>query len=157
MRSLGIRWWSIAIALPSLGVGCGTVDLGTYEGVRDVRPPEDYFYCVIQPQVLTAKRCAGGDPAQGDAAGGCHASTSALRLEEIPANVPCVSGKPTATPSAGERSNYTAASLRAGRDPDTSALLVKPTQKGGASHPRKIFETTANEADLIRKWIAGAR
>ncbi len=145
----------LAGALASMG--CGTVDLGTYEGVRDLKPDEDYFYCVIQPQVLTAKRCAGGDPAAGDPAGGCHVSTSAMRLQEIVAPVACQSGRPSAIPSAGERANYAAASLRVTRNADASPLLTKPTLKVPHAANRVIFDATSPEADRIRTWIAGAR
>lgn len=138
-------------------VGCGTVDLGTYEGVRDLKLDENYFYCVVQPKVLSAKKCAGGDPASGDASGGCHSSTSSFRLADVPTTVACESGKPTGTPTAEERANYGASSLRATRDPSTSPLLTKPTMSGGVSHPRRIFETTSPEADIIRTWIARAR
>lgn len=148
---------SILTAIAASAIGCGTVDLGRYEGVRDIKPDEDAFYCVIQPQVLTAKRCAGGDGAAGDAAGGCHSSASAYRLEEVATSVACASGRPTATPSEAERRNYAASSLRVTGDPEASAILVKPTRKGGASHPRTIFEPTSPEADLLRRWIAGAR
>jgi hypothetical protein len=136
---------------------CGTVDLGTYEGVRDVRPDENYFYCVVQPQVLAAKRCAGGDPAAGDPANGCHASTSAMRLDEVPTPVACESGRPVGTPSAAERANYAASSLRVNRNAEASPLLAKPTLKVPHAPNREIFAATSPEADLIRKWIAGAR
>jgi len=152
-----VRTALAALLMATTAVGCGTVDLGTYEGVRDLKLDESYFYCVVQPKVLTAKKCAGGDSSAGDTAGGCHSSTSSFRLAEVPTPVACESGKPTGTASAEERANYAASSLRATRDPSTSPLLTKPTQSGGVSHPRRIFESNAPEADLIRTWIARAR
>lgn len=159
MRSVVLATLALVTLAWSLGgaIGCGTVDLGTYEGVRDLKPDEDFFYCVIQPQVLTAKSCAGGDPAAGDPAGGCHASTSAMRLQAVDAPVACQSGRPTAIPSAGERANYAASSLRVTRNADASPLLTKPTLKVPHAANRVIFDAASPEADLIRKWIAGAR
>lgn len=142
------------VLLSSSALGCGTVDVGAYQGVRDLELDEAYFYCVVQPKVLTARRCSGGDPAAGDSAGGCHSSASSLRLSEPAALVACESGKPKGPPSAEERANFGAASLRATRDPESSPLLVRPT---GVDHPRKIFEKNSPEADLLRTWIARAR
>jgi hypothetical protein len=133
--------------------GCGTVDLGTYEGVRDLRLDEDYFYCVIQPQVLTAHSCASGQ--SGDT-GGCHASTSAFRLSEIATPVRCESGKPLSPASAEERANYGASVLRTTRDPESSPLLLKPTGKSGSGH-KVVFDSASVEAGLIRTWISRAR
>jgi len=144
---------ALVFAAATLSIGCGTVDLGTYEGVRDIKLDEDYFYCVIQPQVLTAKKCAGGEP--GDT-GGCHSSNSSYRLAEVNASVACASGKATGTPSTEERSNYAASSLRATRDPESSPLYAKPTGKSGSSH-KVVFDATSPEAALIRTWISRAR
>lgn len=148
---------AIVAGLVAALCGCGTVDLGTYEGVRDLKLDEDFYYCSVQPLVITAKKCASGDPSAGDASGGCHASTTALRLEQIDTPVSCVGGHPSGQPSPGERANYAAASLRVNRDVESSPLLVRPTQTGGATHPRKIFESDSPEATIIRKWAAGAR
>lgn len=134
-------------------LGCGTVDLGTYEGVRDLKLDEDYFYCVIQPRVLTAKKCSGGEA--GDS-GGCHSSNSSYRLAEPAALVSCASGKPTGLPSAEERSNYGASSLRVTRDPDSSPLLLKPVGKSGSTH-KLVFDSSSAEAGLIRTWIGRTR
>jgi len=144
---------ALVFAVATLSLGCGTVDLGTYEGVRDIRLDEDYFYCVVQPQVLTAKKCAGGEP--GDT-GGCHSSNSSFRLAEVPTSVACASGKPTGILSSEERSNYAASSLRATRDPESSPLYTKPTGKSGSGH-KVVFDPTSAEAGLIKTWISRAR
>jgi hypothetical protein len=144
---------TLVFAVASLSIGCGTVDLGTYEGVRDIKLDEDYFYCVVQPRVLTAKKCAGGEP--GDT-GGCHSSNSSFRLAEVPTSVACASGKPTGTPTAEERANYAASSLRATRDAESSPLYTKPTGKSGSGH-KVVFDANSEEANLIRTWISRAR
>jgi hypothetical protein len=151
-----VRFVLVAVAalatLAACGLGCGSVDLGTYEGVRDLKLPEDYYYCTVQPLVITAKKCASGEST--DTPGGCHSSASPMRLEQIDSPVPCSGGKPTATPSSGERSNYTAASLRASRNVEASPILARPL---GTNHPRQIFTSDSQEATYLRNWISGAR
>ena len=135
-----------------LVAACGTADLGTFEGVRDLKLDEDFYYCAVQPQVITPKRCAAGD--SGDPSGGCHASKSSMILVQIDAPVPCANGKPTRPPTTEERANYQATQLRVTRDVESSPLLARPT---GQNHPRVVFGRTSPEADVIRKWIQGAR
>ena len=147
-------------------MGCGltsTVDPGTFEGVRDLKLDENYYYCVVQPFVITAKSCSTG--ASGDPAGGCHSSKSSMILVDIPTPVACTGTRPTGTVSASERANYQAAQLRVTRDPESAPLLARPT--GKMSHPRVIFDindkspcaagTTLSCADIIRDWIRGGR
>jgi hypothetical protein len=152
--SLRVLWLLLSVA--GCAMGCGltsTVDPGTFEGVRDLKLDENYYYCVVQPQVITAKRCAPGDA--GDPSGGCHASKSSMILVDIPTPVACSGTRPTGTVSASERANYQAAQLRVTRDPESAPLLARPT--GKMSHPRVIFASNSPEADIIRAWIKGAR
>lgn len=147
-RLRGLAW---VAGLANCVLGCGTVDPGTYEGVRDVKPDENYFYCVIQPQVLNAKKCATGEG--GDS--GCHATATPMRLQIVDTPVPCLSGKPDPSKISGaERANYTASSLRVNRDVESSPFLRRPI---GASGHKVLFASSSTEADLIRKWVAGAR
>ena len=151
-----LRVLLVTLLLPSAGslaVGCGTVDPGTFEGVRDLKLDENFYYCVVQPQVITAKRCSPGDA--GDPSGGCHASKSSMILVDIPTPVACSGTRPTGTVSASERANYQATQLRVTRDPESAPLLARPT--GKMDHPRVIFASNSPEADVIRAWIKGAR
>ena len=144
----------ICAAVFPVVAACGTADLGTYEGVRDLKLDENYYFCVVQPKVITPRRCAAGDT--GDPAGGCHASKSSMILVQIDKPVACsADNKPIGVPTPEERSNYSAAQLRATRDVEGSPLLTKPT--GKVDHPRTIFDTKSTEADIIRTWIRGAR
>lgn len=147
MLSLGV----LACALAA--TGCGTVDPGTYEGVRDLKLDENYYYCVIQPQVITPKKCSTGE--SGEGASSCHGSNTAMRLKEVPKSVDCSGGKPTAFPTQEERDNFAAAQIRASRDVEAAPILTRPTQK--TPHPRKIFESDSAEATLIRQWIKGGK
>jgi hypothetical protein len=139
-----------------LAVGCDVVDLGTYEGVRDVTLDDNFFYCVVQPTVITTMKCADGDPSQGDASGGCHASKSSMILADVPTSVTCgADGKPTAQPSQAERDNFAAAQLRVTHDVESSPILARPT--GVQPHPRVIFPSASPQADTLRKWISTAQ
>ena len=140
-------------SLAGLAMGCGTVDTGTFEGVRDLRLDENYYYCVVQPQVITAKRCSPGD--SGDPSGGCHSSKSSMILVDVPTPVACSGRRPTGVVTGAERANYQAAQLRVTRDAENAPLLARPT--GKLAHPRVIFLGGSPEADIIRKWIQGAR
>ncbi|GAC1352777.1 MAG: hypothetical protein NVS3B20_13820 [Polyangiales bacterium] len=133
--------------------GCGTVDPGTYEGVRDLKLDESYYYCVIQPQVITPKKCSTGDASEG--ASSCHGNNTAMRIKDVPMAVACSGGKPIATPSVEERDNFGSAQLRANRDVESSPLITRPT--GKVSHPRVIFSSDSAEATLIRQWIRGGK
>lgn len=142
-------------ALGACGPVTDTVDLGTFEGVRDLKLDENFYYCHVQPEAITPKRCAAGDA--GDPAGGCHASKSSMILVQIDSPVKCdASGKPTGTVTPEERANYQAAQLRVTRDPTTAPILTRPLGQG--SHPRAVFTGTSDPAYIvILKWIQGAR
>ena len=147
---------AISIAWLFTGSGCGSVDgttdLGTFEGVRDLKLDENFYFCHVQPEVITPQRCSPG--AAGDGSGACHADKSSMILADVETPTPCTNGRPNTPPTADERSNYQAAQLRASRNVEASPLLTNPTQQNPA-HPRKIFDVTSPEADIIRKWIQG--
>ena len=77
----------IAIALlPAAACGpahengvAGTVDLGDDFVAPDLQLDDAFFYCRIQPEVLTRHSCATGDSGE---EGSCHSAASALRLRE---------------------------------------------------------------------------
>lgn len=148
----GIAATAIAVAWIGAGSGCGTTDLGTFQGVRDLSLNEDFYYCHVQPEVVTPQGCAAGGA--GDPAGGCHSSKSSMILVQIDSPTPCTNGRPQKAPTQDERANYQAAQLRASRNVEASPLLTYPTGQNPA-HPRKIFDVHSTEADVIRKWIQG--
>jgi len=145
---------AMAITWLATTSGCGTTDLGTFEGVRDLQLDPNYYYCTVEPQVITPMRCSPGDPSQGDGSGACHSNKSSMILADVETPTPCTNGRPNSTPTADERSNYEATQLRASRDVEASPLLTNPTGVN-PSHPRKIFDTTSDQANIIRKWIQG--
>jgi hypothetical protein len=142
--------------LACLVAACDVVDLGTYQGVRDLTLDDNFFYCVVQPTVITAKKCADGDSSLGDPSGGCHASKSAMILADVPTSVACdMNGKAIGQPSQAERDNFAAAQLRVSPDVESSPILARPT--GVLPHPRVIFTTDAPEANTLRQWISAAQ
>jgi hypothetical protein len=130
----------------------GTVDLGDDFVAPDLQLDQDFFYCRIQPEVLSRHSCATGGDGEG---GSCHDSESALRLLATDAPAPCdgdgivVDDIPDAY-----QANFDAVSFSVQSDPLTSPLYLRPT--GQASHPRTIFGEDDAAADLIVEWISGA-
>jgi hypothetical protein len=131
-------------------LGCGTVDLGDNLVPPDLQLDEDYFYCVIQPEVITAHGCAGGAAGEG---GMCHSDRSALRLvETMDAPPMCEDGVVVGGDlSADYVANFEAVRFTVQSDPLSSPFYRRPT--GLDSHPRVIFAEDSAEADLIVEWI----
>ena len=143
--------WIVSIlgAVPGL-LGCGTVDLGDNIVPPDLRLDEDFFYCEIQPNILTAKSCAGGGSGEG---GMCHDSRSALMLVEPMAGPPdCTDGVVTGGSIPTDyMANFEAIRFTVQSDPLSSPLYRRPT--GMDSHPRQIFPETDACAQMIVDWI----
>lgn len=132
----------------------GTVTLGDNFVAPDLALDEDFFYCRIQPEVLTKHSCASG--ASGEQ-GMCHDSQSALRLIDTKVPPPCdKGGMVVGTLPDAYAANFDAIRFFVQTDPLTSPLYLRPLRK--ASHPRQIFGDKDPAADLIVQWIsAGAR
>jgi len=158
----------IARALPALlglfstvlSAGCGdqgffptTVEQGADFAVADIVFDPNYFYCRVEP-VLFRNSCGTGDPAQGDAQGGCHFSATAYRLTDYMPRVgdTCGGGLVPQTNSIPEAAqhNYQTSQARMKRDPNLAPLLQRPTLN--QFHPRKIFEPNSMDAQAIRQW-----
>lgn len=133
-----------------LSFGCGTVDLGDNIVPPDLQLDEDFFYCEIQPNVLTAKSCAGGAAGEG---GMCHSDRSALRLIDTMDPPPtCVDGEVVGgSVSADYVINFERVQFEVQSDPLSSPFYRRPI--GLDSHPRVIFTETDPCAELISEWI----
>lgn len=141
----------LALVVPVLSVGCGTVDPGDNFVTPEPRVDESYFFCVIQPQVISASSCASG--ASGEA-GSCHADRSAMYLDPMAETVPpptCEMGRPVGDVPMSYRTNLEQVRLRVGNDPQSSPIYRRPL--GLDSHPRVIFDEGSMEAQLIADWI----
>ena len=133
-------------------VSCGTIDLGDNIVPPDLQLDEDFFYCVIQPQVISAKGCAGGGAGEG---GMCHTDRSALRLVDAPAaDMPECDAEGNVTGgslSADYIANFEAVRFTVQSDPSSSPFFRRPTLMD--SHPRQIFSSDDECAQLIADWI----
>lgn len=138
--------------LAVLALGCGTVDTGDNFVAPDLMLDEDFFYCRIQPEVITAHSCASGAAGEG---GMCHSSMSALRLSptaETVAPPNCEDGRVVGGVPDPYIDNFTAVQLSVQTDPLSSPFYRRPV--GLDSHPRVIFPEGSPEADLIVQWIS---
>jgi hypothetical protein len=113
---------------------------------------EAFFYCRIQPEVLTKHSCASGGPGE---KGSCHDSRSALRLTATDAPSPCSKQGAVVGPVPDAyKANFEAVRFSVQSDPLSSPLYLRPLNR--ASHPRMIFGENDPAAKLIVQWIAGA-
>jgi hypothetical protein len=130
----------------------GAVELGDDLIAPDVALDEELFVCRIQPEVLTRHSCASGRDGE---SGGCHDSRSALRLMTVSGNPPCnADGEITGSVPDDYQQNLDALRFSVQADPESSPLYLRPTAR--AAHPRKIFDESDPEAELIAEWITGA-
>lgn len=152
---LGLVNLLCVVSLGAASSACATVDPGPNFVVPDEQFDADFFFCRIEPEVLTARKCGPGDPAAGDAANGCHFNSSAVSGMAIAPHPPidCVDGRPANRGQIGAGSaaqgNLQAASLVMSRDFATAPLLLRPT---GQNHPRAIFLRGDPAEDIIRQW-----
>ena len=159
--------WSDTLFAAALAAGvCGavgcqtvpdTVDLGDNFVTPDLQLDEDFFYCRIQPEVISAQGCSSG--AAGEA-GECHSARSSLRLAamaEADAPPMCSADDRVEGPvPMSYMANFEAVRFTVSSDPLSSPFYRRPV--GLDSHPREIFGELSPEADLIIQWIsAGAR
>jgi hypothetical protein len=118
----------------------------------DLQLDADFFFCRIQPEVLTKHSCASGED---DENGSCHDSRSALRLLDTDDPAPCDGDGAVvdAVPDAYQ-ANLDAIRFAVQSDPLSSPLYLRPLNR--ASHPRAIFDDDDEAAQLIVEWISGA-
>lgn len=153
--SRGASAATLALALlPGCGpdsTAPGTVDPGQDFSIADVVYDENYYYCVVEP-MLFAQRCGPGDPGKGDGNGSCHFNVTSYRLSDYQPLVgeSCNGVIPTAAIPPQAKTNYGASQAKMQLDPKLAPLLNRPT--GKAAHPRKMFEESGPEADIIRQW-----
>ncbi|MEM9191005.1 MAG: hypothetical protein AAGF12_17600 [Myxococcota bacterium] len=148
----------ILLALPSMLLtgSCATVELGDNPPPPELQLDEDFFYCRIQPEVLTAQSCASGGPGED---GSCHSARSALRLSVAAETDPpptCQGDRAVGPVPASYIANFAAIQFTVQADPLSSALFRRPINLD--SHPRQIYAVDSVESTLVRDWItAGAR
>jgi hypothetical protein len=127
-----------------------TVDLGDNFEAPELTLDDDFFYCQIQPNVLSAMSCAEG--ASGDG-GGCHTERSALRLIPVDEPARCQGDRLVGAPPTDAEVNLNHVRASIGIDAESSPLYRRPL--GLDSHPRQIFDAQSPEAMLLRRWLSG--
>jgi hypothetical protein len=147
-----------ALAAASALAGCGeeglfptTVDKGGDFNVADVVFDAGYFYCRVEP-VLFGNRCGPGVSGT-DAANSCHYNVTSFRLSDYTPLVADSCGDgivPGVSPPGQAQQNYQVSQARMDTNPDSAALILRPT--GKAKHPREIFASDSPEAETIRAW-----
>jgi hypothetical protein len=138
----------VALALSA----CGTVDLGDNFVAPPVQLDEDFFYCEIQPNVLTEHSCAAGGSGE---SGMCHSARSALRLVDIDApDLPLCDeeGRVLDPIPLDATNNLDAIRFTVQGSALSSPLYLRPINR--ASHPRRIFDENDPAAMLIIDWIS---
>jgi hypothetical protein len=143
-------------ALLALGaVACTTVDPGPNFVVPDENFDADFFFCRIEPELLTSKKCGPGDPGAGDSANGCHFNSSAVSGMAIASHAPidCDGDHPRSRGQIGSggaaQGNLQSVTLEMSRDVQTAPLYLRPT---GHKHPRQIFGADDPVVELLRQW-----
>jgi hypothetical protein len=150
-----VRRLLLTLALAATATGCvfDEVDRGDNFVPPDLSLDEDFFYCQIQPNVVSAQSCASG---QAGEAGTCHSARSSLRLSvtaETDTPPACdAANVVTGTVPPSYQENFQAVQFTVQNDPTSSSFYRRPL--GLDSHPRVIFDEASPEADLIRRWIA---
>lgn len=141
---------SLACAGACVPTAAETVDLGDNFAAPEIALDTDFYYCEIQPNVISASSCATGTSSDG---GGCHSQKSALRLIEVPGEARCQNGRVVGTPPPEAEVNLERVRAAVGADADASPLYRRPL--GLDSHPRVIFDARSPEAGLLREWLNG--
>jgi hypothetical protein len=139
----------------TLLLGCTTVEPGPQFVIAPESFNEDFFFCVVEPQYIFAKKCGPGEVSD---KGSCHfnsAAVSGMPLRDHPAVACDAAGHPIdrTQVSTGSlaRANFTSASLEMSRDYLTAPILVRPL---GATHPRPIFMKDDPVIAILQQWAA---
>jgi hypothetical protein len=154
-RARKLRWWGYGLSTAIVFGACGTppiadtVDLGDHPEPPNVTLDEGFFHCRIQPEIITAQRCAEGGA--GDS-GGCHLAQSVLRLVTVSSMPRCQDDRVVGSPPAESEVNLERVRAAIGVDAESSPFYRRPV--GLDSHPRVIFSEDSPEAALIRTWLS---
>jgi len=149
---------ALALAL-SASLGCGeenvlptTVDPGPDFSVADVIFDANFFYCRVEPMIF-AQSCGAGN-GMGESSANCHHTQTSFKIVDYTPLFAdnCAGGvvPQQGSPPNEAQQNYQRAQAKMNSDPQKAQLLIRPT--GVANHPRKIFDMSSPEADIIEEW-----
>ncbi|MEM6954707.1 MAG: hypothetical protein AAF411_00725 [Myxococcota bacterium] len=146
-----------ALAACLLLAGC-TVELGS-DPLLDPALPDanmasarpaldaDFFFCFVQPEVITPHRCASDV--------GCHTDRTALRLDPVAETVAqpaCAGGRPVGTVDGRFYTNLARSRAETRASAARSDFYRRPLGRG---HPVTLFREGSREAAIVRAWIEG--
>jgi hypothetical protein len=146
-----------AAALSATALSCTTIDPGANYVVPLEQFDQDYFYCVIEPNLVFDKHCGDGVGVPGAGSGGCHYSDKVPAMELTQhAPVTCSAGNHvtdqtqigTDSPAA---QNFSAVSLEMSTDYLNAPIYLEPTQTV-SGHPVLVFGPNDPVVKLIATW-----
>jgi hypothetical protein len=155
-RALRVSGRAFSVLFLAALSACTTVDPGANFVVPDQQFSSNYFYCVVEPQiVLNPMYNCGGKQAN------CHYSGTVPGMPLIMhAPVTCANGAPDDTPTgaaatgAGSpaESNYEQVSLYMDSDYMNAQIYLRPTQI--ATHPIMLFQPNPSDPAvvIIQNW-----
>jgi hypothetical protein len=165
--SLGV---GIAVALVA-GVSCQTVDPGPNPVVPAVQFNANYFYCVVEPQIIMGGLT--GTPCGDNGSHGCHYSDKVpeMSLSPLPQPVTCAGSGTSAAPTDPTQTaegtpanlNLGSVSFQMSSDYMNANIYLWPTQTI-AAHPAQVFcslsatacplssATNTAVVDIIQTW-----
>jgi hypothetical protein len=138
-----------ACCLPC-SLGCTSIDPGDNYVVPLEEFNANYFYCVIEPKLIFAKKC--GD----NGSGGCHYSGKIpqMALVEHPP-IACAGGVPTDMTQIGEgtpaQDNFVAVSGEMSMTYTSAPIYIYPTS-GPPTHPVQVFTPMDPVVQYIIEW-----
>jgi hypothetical protein len=142
------------------GVSCQTVDPGPDFVLPAVQYDANYFFCVVEPQILMGGLTINNQTCGGTSSQGCHYSDKVpeMPLQALPKPVACSGGIPvnSGDVAAGTAPALNLASVSLEMSPiyTDAPIFLWPTQTIQA-HPAHVYD--ANNAaivNILKTWAA---
>jgi hypothetical protein len=139
--SLGVAMVTALVA----GVSCETVDPGPDFQLPTIQFNANYFYCVIEPELIMGGLT--GTPCGDNGSHGCHYSDKVpeMALEPLPMPVTCAAGVPTNPTQVAQdtaaANNLAQVSLEMSAVYTTAPIYLWPTQSI-PGHPVKVYSAS---------------
>jgi hypothetical protein len=151
--------WTLGVAMATAsiaGVSCETVDPGPNFQLPTIQFSANYFYCVVEPQIIMGGLT--GTPCGDNGSHGCHYSDKVpeMSLEALPAPVQCAGGVPVdmtqVAVGTAPQLNLGQVSLQMSAIYTDANIFLWPTQTI-PGHPVQVFAPgDAAVVDIIKTW-----
>jgi hypothetical protein len=143
------------------GVSCQTVDPGPNYVLPTIQFSANYFYCVIEPELIMGGLT--GTPCGDNGSHSCHYSDKIpeMSLIPLPEPVTCSGSGTSAVPTdPTQTAEGTAAQINLGQvsfqmssDYTSANIYLWPSWEIGMEHPVQVFSPTdAPVVDIIKTW-----